>query len=81
MHEPAVVRLLKPIRIPTCHSKLIHIRADDFTGDRGITLFESKDALKETGLVTEDAVTVPDSDHCFTLVVQNSRLEPVQLDR
>ena len=80
VEESPVVRLIQAARLPSSHVKLVCARVLDSQA-RGATVFESeKEALKEKGLVIEDAVVEPDENRYVTLAIHNCSFHTVRLE-
>ena len=80
VEESPVVRLIQAARLPSRHVKLVCARVLDSQA-RGARVFESeKEALKEKGLVIEDAVVEPDENRYVTLAIHNCSLHTVRLE-
>ena len=80
MEESPVVRLIQAVRLPSRHVKLVCARVLDSQA-RGARVFESeKEALKEKGLVIEDAVVEPDENRYVTLVIHYCSLHTARLE-
>ena len=75
-----VVRLIQAARLPSRHVKLVRARVLDPQA-RSVRVFEpEKEALKEKGLVIEDAVVEPDENRYVTLAIHNCSLHTVRLE-
>ena len=80
VEESPVVCLIQAVRLPSRHVKLVRARVLDSQA-RGARVFESeKEALKEKGLVLEDAVVEPDENWYVTLAIHNCSLHTVRLE-
>ncbi len=80
MPAPAMVRLIKVVRLPARHGKLVKAHVGDFPKNTTAIFESSSSLLGEEGVTIEDAATQLDDDHCVTLVVHNNSLEPVHLN-
>ena len=74
------VCLIQAARLPSRHVKFMRARVLGPPA-KGAFVFEpEKEALKEKGLVIEDAVVEPNEDRYVTLVIHNYSLHTVRLE-
>ena len=80
-HQTAAVRLLKPVRIPARHERLVRAEASAQL-EHSLALFEPAiSQLKERGITMENAAIEPDAQNQFTLIITNNSLKPVLLEQ
>ena len=79
--DSPVVHLIQAARLPSRHVKLVRARVLDPQA-RSVRVFDpEKEALREKGLVIEDAVLEPDENRYVTLAIHNCSLNTVRLER
>ena len=80
VEESPVVCLIQAARLPSRHVKLVRTRVLDYQA-RGARVFESeKEALREKGLVIEDAAVKPNENRYVMLAIHNRSLHTARLE-
>ena len=81
VQQTTTVCLIRALRVPGRHSKLVRATVRSTFEAGSLVLFEPDSDLNQQGLCMTEAATEPRSDQSVTLIIENESTQPVWLKK